>query len=314
MEQNEPFYGSENENDQLEQGDNERSAVLRKQKVRARRAQSAEKTTGRTVQTAGRATQTAGVATQATGKAVKYSGKAVDYAGRGVKAGGQAMTRAGTALSETGLGAIIGVPLAAIGGVTTAAGAGTEAVGKGVAKVGEGVDNTGKQIKNTGKRINKVGKDLKKRGQNRPRNIKDIESKGVSMVFNRMTDMLLRSAWIYALPSFGLTLFYIHIHAFFSLALGKEYFCPLGHEWASMSLTKGIPTGGKMSKLIKKQVDELGDKVGFAEWFVLISLDLLALFVFFIVIAQFAFWVSVIEKITDFFPDGLLDEILTWIA
>jgi len=42
---------------------------------------------------------------------------------------------------------------------------------------------------------------------------------------------LLKAAWENLIETFGLTLFWIDIHVFLNMVLGKKLFCDLGEEW-----------------------------------------------------------------------------------
>jgi len=59
------------------------------------------------------------------------------------------------------------------------------------------------------------------------------------------TSSLLRQAWLYLIPSYGLTLFWINIHAFLNKVLGNKFFCKLGEEWVPKEVKKKIGEAGK---------------------------------------------------------------------
>jgi len=64
------------------------------------------------------------------------------------------------------------------------------------------------------------------------------------------TSSLLRSAWSYLVPSWGLTVIWINIHVLLGKVLGNKLFCKLGEEWADISGAKAA-AGGE-NQVIKK--------------------------------------------------------------
>lgn len=171
-----------------------------------------------------------GVSQDLTGKAMKKTGDWVDSAGGKVRKGGTNMIKAGARLSGSGIGAIAGVPLMAVGGLTAAGGLAAQGVGK-----------TGKVA---GGRLEKSGNNNKIRAaQMQARNIaKGLVGGGeaaglILSPVQATTSSLLKAAWINLIPSFGLTLIWINIHAFLRWA-SPSLFCKLGREWLPKTLGK----------------------------------------------------------------------------
>ncbi len=75
------------------------------------------------------------------------------------------------------------------------------------------------------------------------------------------TSSLLRQAWIYLIPSFGLTLIWINIHAFLNLIFGPRYFCNLGEEWIDLAAGGSPQAREAMSKSTGKSVGTV-EKMG----------------------------------------------------
>lgn len=55
---------------------------------------------------------------------------------------------------------------------------------------------------------------------------------------NSCSGSCLKKAWLNLIPSWGLTLIWINIHAFLSTVLGEKMFCKLGMEWVPEQLKK----------------------------------------------------------------------------
>jgi hypothetical protein len=89
------------------------------------------------------------------------------------------------------------------------------------------------------------------------------EANAVSQSSNpmrRATDKLLQAAWEYLIPSFGLTLIWIDIHAFLNKSLGPWAFCDLGEEWLPAEARKalGKSDSAKSSVALIKKTEEIG--------------------------------------------------------
>ena len=282
------------------------ASALRRQKQQARQTQqpSTQPTApSRRLRAAGTATQASGRAVQAGGAVTQYGGKAVKVGGRVLGRGGQALSKAGASLSETGVGAIIGVPLAAIGAGATGLSKGMEVMG-GVAEKG------GQEARQAGQRVSKVGSDIKQRarqaedlGNSRINTLRSQKAgkrrQGRSLAGNLAgnmgvsdtmegaihalsapvrlaTDWALRASWLNIIDSFGLTLIYINIHVFFRFILGTDFFCKLGDEWASGSLTN-LAGEGLEKEVMQKDVAKAGAATGVVEALLLMVVDLILL-------------------------------------
>lgn len=70
------------------------------------------------------------------------------------------------------------------------------------------------------------------------------------------TSKLLQQAWLNAIDSLSLSLFWVYIHIFLSFVLGEKLFCKLGHEWIPESIKQKSP----------KKAKTIGDKFGIGEW------------------------------------------------
>lgn len=55
---------------------------------------------------------------------------------------------------------------------------------------------------------------------------------------NSCSGSCLKKAWLNLIPSWGLTLIWINIHAFLSTVVGEKMFCKLGMEWVPEELKK----------------------------------------------------------------------------
>lgn len=91
------------------------------------------------------------------------------------------------------------------------------------------------------------------------------------------TSSLLRQAWLNLIPSYGLTLFWINLHAFLNKVLGKKFFCKLGEEWVPKEVKKKIGEAGKTTSRA----------MGLLEAGLLGFLDLVLLGVLFLIISLF---------------------------
>ncbi|HZJ41155.1 MAG TPA: hypothetical protein VFD16_02735, partial [Candidatus Saccharimonadales bacterium] len=113
----------------------------------------------------------------------------------------------------------------------------------------------------------------------------------------RGTSKLLQSAWINLIPSFGLTLIWINIHAFLSLVIGKDVFCRLGDEW----LDGALPGGGAAQQAA---LGEAGKKISgcanIGESMVLAILDLVLLVVIIAIVAVIALLVKLVSDPVGF--------------
>lgn len=209
-----------------------------------------------------------GKAQTATGKKMRTGGNVTDNAGRKVRAGGQKMMQTGAKMSGSLVGAIGGVPLMAVGGLTTALGAGAQGAGKLAKGAGRGVEKGGRVAKLKA-RVNQ--KKIAQRRENEAGLTSGLEKKA--------TGGALRAAWLSLIPSWGLTLLYINVHVFLSWIFPKQ-FCSLGQEWGS--LLKG-----------KK-----GAAARVGEGLLLVSLDFLALFIIFGLLAIFIWLVRTLSSPT----------------
>lgn len=91
------------------------------------------------------------------------------------------------------------------------------------------------------------------------------------------TSSLLKQAWLNLIPSFGLTLLWINLHAFLNKVLGKKFFCKLGEEWVPKEVKKKIGEAGKTTSRA----------IGLLEAGLLGLIDLVVLSVLFLVISLF---------------------------
>lgn len=128
------------------------------------------------------------------------------------------------------------------------------------------------------------------------------------------TSSLLRQAWIYLVPSFGLTLIWINIHAFFNLIFGPRYFCNLGEEWIDLVSGGSVQAKEAMSK-------SAGKSAGTVEKMGLGCLNLGCLFLIIIVVGIIALILKVVESPLSFFAemigyvwDAAVNGITQWIA
>lgn len=301
--------------DEMDQVDDssetERSEVLRKQKLQARRQRQVQR-----VKTTGRSMEAAGATTQAAGKGVKLGGRATAATGRGLERVGTRMSASGAELSATGAGAIVGVPLAILGGATTAIGAGTQALGAAATEAGQVMDSSGRALRQQGAQLSKSADQAgqlagsvaldkadslrqAKKSALSSKLTKLAEIKGaagddngslLSNAFRLATDFLLRESWISLIPSWGLTLIWINIHVFLGFILGDQYFNKLGHEWLSAGFAKleTAATSKAAGQEFQKMLGSVGDKIGFLEVLLVLLLDILVLLILMIIVALIA--------------------------
>ncbi len=309
---------------------------------------------GTATKTSGRAIQVGGAATEYGGKAAKYAGKGVQAAGRGVEKGGQAITRAGAGLSESGYGAIIGVPLAILGAGITGLGVGTQAAGKGIEYGGQTAEKGGQAARQTGKEVSRAGSNLqtyanrfdglrsrkskKRQDKDKGRSLlggaagatadnmglSDQAQARISKTVHLLatpvrwsTDWALRASWLNIIDSFGLTLIYINIHVFFRFVIGTDFFCKLGHEWASspakgggeaMAVTKVTTvsaSGAQHTSSSKNVMGRLEGGAGIVEAFLLATADLIILLAILSLFGQVAFVVGMITYPVQFVGKAL---------
>lgn len=112
------------------------------------------------------------------------------------------------------------------------------------------------------------------------------------------TSSLLRQAWIYLIPSWGLTLIWINIHAFLNLIFGPRYFCNLGEEWTDLAAGSSPQAREAISK-------SAGKSVGTVEKMGLGCLNLGCLLLIIIIIGIIALILKVIENPLSFLGEFL---------
>jgi len=116
------------------------------------------------------------------------------------------------------------------------------------------------------------------------------------------TSKLLQDAWIYLIPSWGLTLIWINIHAFLSLVIGKDVFCRLGDEWE----TRGISGGAKsVNAIVGGQsgyitIRKGGSCANIGEPMVLAVLDLVAIALIFAILMIIGALLKMVENPIEF--------------
>ena len=115
--------------------------------------------------------------------------------------------------------------------------------------------------------------------------------------FRAGTDWALRMSWYNIIDSFGLTLIWINCHIFFRFVWGPEYFSKLGHEWASMGAAK-LETAVAGAEA-KEALKVAGDRIGFIEALLVALLDLIVLFAVLWFFVQLLIVIAVIEKFGD---------------
>lgn len=115
--------------------------------------------------------------------------------------------------------------------------------------------------------------------------------------FRAGTDWALRMSWYNIIDSFGLTLIWINCHIFLRFVWGSKYFSKLGHEWASMGAAK-LETAVAGAEA-KEALAMAGDRVGFIEALLVALLDLIVLFGVLWLFVQLVIVTAVIEKFGD---------------
>ncbi len=123
---------------------------------------------------------------------------------------------------------------------------------------GTGLKTAGRQLSDTAKRgvKNKAGHEAK-----------EYTKKKVAAPARMYTSSMLKWSWIVLIPSWGLSLVYINIHAFMHLIM-PSLFCKLGEEWVPAPLRSAVNQGSRVAGIVEKMV--------------LVLADLLALFIVFL--------------------------------
>jgi hypothetical protein len=116
------------------------------------------------------------------------------------------------------------------------------------------------------------------------------------------TSELLKDAWINLIPSWGLTLIWINIHAFLSLVIGKEVFCRLGDEWTTGGISGGAKSinaivGGQSGNITIKNG---GSCANIGESMVLAILDLALIVIIIAILSIVAMLLKVVDNPLDF--------------
>jgi len=99
-----------------------------------------------------------------------------------------------------------------------------------------------------------VLKSVKKKAKEAKEKAKGIKEKvgaGIKKI-KMILAGLLRKAWINLLPSWGLTIIWINIHAFLAKVFGHKIFCKLGEEWALRAKVLADKPGKSGEKFVKK--------------------------------------------------------------
>ena len=115
--------------------------------------------------------------------------------------------------------------------------------------------------------------------------------------FRAGTDWALRMSWYNIIDSFGLTLIWINCHIFLRFVFGSEYFSKLGHEWASMGAAK-LETAVAGAEA-KEALAMAGDRVGFIEASLVALLDLIVIFALSLFFVQIVIVIALITKFGD---------------
>lgn len=115
--------------------------------------------------------------------------------------------------------------------------------------------------------------------------------------FRAGTDWALRMSWYNIIDSFGLTLIWINCHIFLRFVWGSKYFSKLGHEWASMGAAK-LETAVAGAEA-KEALAMAGDRVGFVEAMLVLLLDLIVLFALSLFFVQVVIVIALITKFGD---------------
>lgn len=111
------------------------------------------------------------------------------------------------------------------------------------------------------------------------------------------TSALLRQAWIYLIPSWGLTLIWINIHVFLGMVLGNNLFCKLGAEWTDAAA--GATAKGAAMK--KKLEAKAGNSIGLVEKMGVGCADLGCLFILIAAVGIIALMLKVVSNPIEFF-------------
>lgn len=113
---------------------------------------------------------------------------------------------------------------------------------------------------------------------------------------------LLQMAWFNLIPSFGLTLIWINIHAFMRMIPGlSSAFCKIGDEW--------IP---KEAKAITDEMGQMGSAIGFLEKFGIVFLDIAAILILLILMATVMMILDFVFGFGWFF--GIVDGVRSFIG
>lgn len=115
--------------------------------------------------------------------------------------------------------------------------------------------------------------------------------------FRAGTDWALRMSWYNIIDTFGLTLIWINCHIFLRFVWGSKYFSKLGHEWASMGAAK-LETAVAGAEA-KEALAMAGDRVGFVEAMLVLLLDLIVLFALSLFFVQVVIVIALITKFGD---------------
>ena len=101
------------------------------------------------------------------------------------------------------------------------------------------------------------------------------DSEGAPNALQMGTGKLLQQAWINLIPSFGLTLIWINIHAFMRMIPGfSSVFCKIGDEW--------VP---KEAKAITGEMGQMGSGIGLIEKAGIVFLDIAVIMIILIAVA-----------------------------
>ncbi len=139
-----------------------------------------------------------------------------------------------------------------------------------------------------GKSLRELKKSQMARSQGTEKSSTGIKGKIAEKMspFLAMTDNLLKSAWTNLLPSWGLTLLWIDIHAFLNKVFGPTAFRELGEEWVPASIKK---LGEQKSKEVAGLL-RISEKAGCG------CLNLGCLFAVIAILATFSIVVSAIAS------------------
>jgi hypothetical protein len=121
-----------------------------------------------------------------------------------------------------------------------------------------------------------------------------IQKKGTPI--SKGTSALLRQAWTYLIPSWGLTLIWINIHAFLNQVIGSRYFCNLGEEWVDLAAGGSAQAKEAMKK-------KAGKSIGLVEKMGLGCLNLGCLLLIIIVVGILVLMLKIIESPLSFFAE-----------